>query len=83
MHLTSGRFTDRTAATTTTTVKVYGTVDSAVLTVNGVRVGVAQTSDDHIYRWPGVTLAPGANVVTVTGTRGGTTYTDSATWTLR
>ena len=81
VHITSGRFTERTAATTT--VKVYGTVDSAVLTVNGVRAGAAQTSSDHIYRWPGVTLSPGPNVVTVSGTRGGQAYTDSVTWTLR
>lgn len=80
IHLTSARFTDRSIATTT--VKAYGTVDSAVLSVNGVRVGDAVADPDHILRWPAVTLSPGANVVTVTGVRDGATYTDSATWTL-
>jgi beta-galactosidase len=81
VYLTSRRFTDRTVATTT--VKVYGTVDSVQLKVNGVPVGAPKTSTNHIYSWPGVTLSPGANVVEVSGIRGGTTYTDTATWTLR
>lgn len=80
VHLTSARFTARTR--TTTTVKMYGTVDGAVLSVNGVPVGGTRTSADHIYTWPNVTLNHGANTVTVTGTRNGTTYTDSATWTV-
>ncbi|WP_194922356.1 DUF4982 domain-containing protein, partial [Catenulispora rubra] len=63
----------------TTTVKVYGNVDAATLTLNGVSQGTV-TSGDHIYNWP-VTLAAGPNTVTVTGTRGGLTYTDIATWT--
>jgi beta-galactosidase len=80
VYLTSRRWTDRTSATTT--IKVYGTVDSVQVTVNGVPVGAAKTSTNHIYSWPGVTLSPGANTVRVTGTRGGVTYTDTATWTL-
>ncbi len=79
VYITSRRFTNRTSATTT--VKVYGSVDSARLTVNGVDHG-AVTSGQHIYSWPNVTLASGANVVTVTGSRGGKTFTDSVTWTL-
>ncbi|WP_194904279.1 glycoside hydrolase family 2 protein [Catenulispora rubra] len=77
VYITSRRFTNRTSATTT--VKVYGNVDAATLTLNGVSQGTV-TSGDHIYNWP-VTLAPGSNIVTVTGTRGGLTYTDSVTWT--
>jgi beta-galactosidase len=80
VHLTSARFTARTQ--TTTTVKVYGTVDGAVLSVNGVPVGGTRTSADHIYTWPNVTLNRGVNTVIVTGARNGTTYTDSATWTV-
>jgi beta-galactosidase len=77
VYITSRRFTNRTAATTT--VKVYGNVDSATLTLNGVSQGTV-TSSDHIYSWP-VTLASGSNIVTVTGARGGLTYKDSVTWT--
>jgi beta-galactosidase len=58
-------------------------VDSARLTVNGTQVGAASTSTNHVYRWPGVRLARGANTVTVTGSRNGVTYTDSVVWTLR
>ncbi|MEC3981952.1 hypothetical protein [Amycolatopsis sp. H20-H5] len=81
VHLTSARWTDRTVAATT--VKAYGdAVDAVSVTVNGVAAGPPTTSSDHIYTWP-VTLAPGANVVTVSGTRGGHVYTDTATWTLK
>jgi beta-galactosidase len=79
VYLTSRRFTDRTTATTT--VKVYGTADSVVLRVNGVQVGPARTSTNHLFTWTGVPLALGANTVQVTGVRGGTTLTDTATWT--
>ncbi len=80
VYITSRRWTDRTTAVTT--IKVYGTVDSVTLTLNGVALGSAKTSTNHIYSWPNVTLAPGANSVQATGTRGGTTYTDTVTWTL-
>jgi hypothetical protein len=81
VYVTSRRWTDRTSPTTT--VKVYGTADSVRLAVNGVQVGAPKTSTSHIYSWPNVTLSPGANTVQVTGTRGSTTYSDGATWTLR
>jgi len=80
VYITSRRWTDRTNAVTT--IKVYGNVDSVVLTLNGVALGPAKTSSNHIYSWPSVTLAPGANTVVATGTRAGTTYTDTVTWTL-
>jgi beta-galactosidase len=81
VHITSRRWTDRTAAVTT--IKVYGTADSVLLTVNGVQVGPPKTSANHIYTWPDVSLSPGTNHVQVFGTRGDTTYTDLVTWTLR
>jgi beta-galactosidase len=81
VYLTSRRWTDRTDARTT--VKVYGTVDSVLLIVNGVPLGAPKTSTNHIYAWPDVMLLPGANTVEVTGFRAGTAYTDTATWTLR
>ncbi len=80
VYITSRRWTNRTAAVTT--IKVYGSVDSVTLTLNGVALGPAKTSTNHIYSWPDVTLAPGTNAVQATGTRGGTTYTDTVTWTL-
>jgi beta-galactosidase len=80
VHLNSARWTQRTAAATT--VRAYGTTDTVALTVNGQAVGAPQPpSADHIVTWP-ITLSPGANVVCIAGTRGGQTYTDTATWTL-
>jgi len=81
VYLTSRRWTDRTDATTT--IKVYGTADSVLVKINGVQLGAAKTSTNHIYTWPNVTLSPGASVIEVVGARGGTTYTDTATWSLR
>jgi beta-galactosidase len=78
VYVTSRRWTQRTAAATT--VKVYGTADSVSLSLNGTVVST-KTSGDHIYSWP-ITLSPGQNVVRVTGTRGGQTFTDTVTWTL-
>lgn len=79
VYLTSRRWTARTTATTT--VKVYANVDSATLRVNGVTIST-KTSGNRIFTWPNVTLAPGANLIEVSGARGGVTYTDSVTWTL-
>ncbi|SFR24743.1 beta-galactosidase [Lentzea waywayandensis] len=80
VHLNSARWTQRTAAATT--VRAYGTTDTVQLTLNGVAVGGPKPpASDHIYTWP-ISLRPGANTVTITGTRDGRTYTDTATWTL-
>jgi len=78
VYITSRRWTQRTAAATT--VKVYATADLVTLSLNG-KVISAKTSANHIYTWP-ITLAPGQNVVAVTGTRGGQAFTDTATWIL-
>jgi beta-galactosidase len=79
VYLTSRRWTSRTAATTT--IKVYATTDSVQLRVNGTAIGPPMTSTNHIFSWPNVALARGANTIQVTGARGGTTYTDAVTWT--
>ncbi len=80
VYITSRRWTQRTVATTT--VKVYGNADSVTLTLNGVQVGSAKTSTNHIFSWSNVTLAHGTNTLVATGTRGGTTFTDAVVWNL-
>jgi hypothetical protein len=40
-------------------------------------------SADHVFRWPGVTLAPGENHLAVRAQFGAETITDAATWTYR
>ena len=77
VYITSRRFNPRTTATVT--VKAYSNMDSVRLQVNGTTIGTA-TSTDHIFQWPNVALAAGANTVTVTGTSGATTATDTVTW---
>jgi beta-galactosidase len=81
VYVTSRRWMDRIEPVTT--VKVYGNVDSVTLTVNGIVLGPAKTSTDHIYLWPGVTLSPGTNTIVATGIRAGFAYTDTVTWILR
>jgi len=79
VYITSRRWINRTAATTT--IKVYGNVDSATLRVNGVDMST-KTSTNRIYTWSNITLAPGANLIEVSGARSGVTYTDSVVWNL-
>ena len=78
VHLNSARWTQRTAAATT--VRAYSTVQDVQLILNGVTMPKPPAAD-HIYTWP-ITLRPGTNTVTITGTRDGRAYTDTATWTL-
>jgi beta-galactosidase len=77
LYITSRRFATRTPASIT--VKVYANTDNVTLTVNGTSLGT-KTSSDHIYSWTGVALQAGANIVQVTGSKGGTSYGDSVTW---
>ena len=77
LYITSRRYVNR--PSNVVDVKVYSNLDAAQLSVNGVVVGT-QTSADHIFRWTGVLLAPGANTVEVDATQDGASYTDSATW---
>jgi beta-galactosidase len=46
-----------------------------------VSLGV-KSSTDHTFTWTGVTLRPGANTITATGTVNATTVSDSVVWTL-
>ena len=78
VHITGRRFNPR--ATATIDVKVYSNLDSVTLTVNGTALP-AQTSTDHIFRFPGVALNAGDNRVDAQASRGVTTASDSVTWT--
>lgn len=79
LYITSRRWTTRTDATTE--VKVYSNAGAVTATLNGASLGTL-TSNDHIFRWTGVTLRSGANTVSVTASIAGATYTDSVVWTL-
>src|SRR5262249_49598653 len=79
VYIASRRFTSRTQPATL--VKVYGTVDSVEVKLNGASLG-SKTAVDGIYLWPTVTLVKGQNTVEAIGTRGGATYHDTVSWTL-
>ena len=80
LYLTSKRFTNRTDASTY--VKAYSNLGSNVtLTINGHGLGT-RNDGSGVLEWDNVTLDDGANVVVITGTKNGKTYTDTATWTL-
>jgi beta-galactosidase len=79
LYITSRRWTQRTTAATE--IKVYSNASAVSATLNGTSLG-SLNSADHIFRWTGVTLRPGQNIVTVTATIGGFTVTDTVSWTL-
>ena len=78
-YITSRRFTPRTAATTD--VKIYSNCQTVELLVNGRSLG-PRPVDDHIARWPDVTLAPGENRIEVIAHRAAITVRDQCSWTL-
>jgi beta-galactosidase len=59
-----------------TEIKVYSNQPSVEVKLNGTSLGM-KTSTNHIFLWPGVTWAAGANVVDATAG----TATDKVTWT--
>jgi len=82
LYITDRRFTQRISPTTE--VKIYSNCDTDELKVNGRPIGAvrADPSQNGVFRWEGVHLSKGANVIQVVGRRNGQTYTDSCTWTL-
>jgi len=79
VHLTSGRSTPRTSATTE--VKVYSNCDAIELRHNGRSLGV-RTVADHVAHWPEIMLDRGENRIEAISRRGGTEVHDECTWTL-
>ena len=80
-YITDRRFTERTEAATD--VKIYSNCDRVELTVNGVSQGVRTGDDEHVFRWTGLMLQPGKNLIAVTADRNGLHCTDECTWTLK
>ena len=78
VYITSRRFTDR--PDDVTDVKIYSSMDSVTLRVNGVSLGAETGNDVNVFEWAGVQLRPGANTIEATGTRNGQTVTDTVTW---
>ncbi len=79
LYIAQRRMTERSEATTE--VKVYSNAPSAELFVNGKSAGVQSTAENHIFRWPGVTLSPGANSIRVAAQAGAKALSDECSWT--
>jgi beta-galactosidase len=79
VHIAAARFTDRTQAQTS--IKVYGNLDTVAVKLNGASLGT-RAAEDGTYRWTGVTLRSGSNLVEATGTKDGVSYRDQAVWNL-
>lgn len=77
LHLTSQRYTPRPAGATS--IKVYSNAPAVELTLNGRSLG-KKTSANHLFEWPEVTLAKGANRVTATAIRDGQPLEDACVW---
>ena len=80
VYITSRRATPRTQPVTE--VKVYSNCPLVELKVNGAPLGSMKPDDNHITRWPSVTLQPGTNTIEATGVSNGQPLSDSCTWTL-
>jgi beta-galactosidase len=78
VHLVSADWVARTSAATE--IKVYANAPAVEATLNGRSLGTMRAAD-QIFRWPGVTLAPGENHIAVRAQFGADTITDAATWT--
>jgi beta-galactosidase len=79
LHVTARRFTPRTSPVTE--VKVYSNAPEVELFLNGKSLG-KRSSDDRIFRWAGVTLAPGENRVRAEAVLNGARLTDECVWQL-
>ena len=81
VYIASRRMTPRKVAATT--VKIYSNCDQVDLTVNGKAQPAVKADDIHVFRYPGITLQPGKNVIEVTAHSGDQQVTDTCEWELQ
>ncbi len=77
VYITSRRFVKRDQAETP--VKIYSNCPEVELFLNGKSLGVRR-SDNHLFLWPSVTLAPDANKIEATARRDQRRFTDQCEW---
>jgi beta-galactosidase len=80
LYITSRRFTERTNSITP--VKIYSNAKQIVLTVNGQRLGPADTATNCVFTWQTVRLMPGTNTIAATADGRGRTLHDECVWNL-
>ena len=81
LYITSRGYTSRSASAIP--IKIYANMDSVTLTLNGVTISTIASANApyDVFLWNNVAIQDGTNTIQVSGTRGGTTYTDSVTFT--
>jgi beta-galactosidase len=77
-YITSRRYTNRPSKNVE--VKVYSTLGSVTLSVNGKTIGSSNGNSINVFKWSNVRLQSGNNTITVSGTRDGQSYNDTVTW---
>jgi beta-galactosidase len=80
VYITDRRFAARTEALTD--VKIYSNCDRVELSVDGVSQGARAGDDEHVFRWTGVRLRPGGNLIQANADSNGSRFTDECSWTL-
>lgn len=78
LYITSRRWTQRKSPVVE--VKVYANVENPQLSVNGAALGALTGGINGVWTMPDVTLQPGNNTLTVTGTRNGQTFSNVVVW---
>jgi beta-galactosidase len=79
VHINDRRFTPRNVGEAP--VKIYSNCDYVELKLNGDSLG-KKISQDHIFIWPDVSLAPGANDLSAVGVKDGQSFTDECSITF-
>jgi len=80
IYITSRRFTVRTNAVTD--VKIYSNAKEPELFINGVSQGKRSHDVNGVFLWTNLTLAPGENKITASGTANGQSVADECVWKL-
>jgi beta-galactosidase len=82
LYITSKRHVLRTEKKTE--IKVYSNCDYVALKVNGASVGRQNRSDDlhSVFKWEGIELSSGKNLIQVEGQKNGESCKDECIWKL-
>src|ERR1043165_1324347 len=77
LYITGRRYVER--PTPNTSVKVYSNAAAVELFVNGISQG-RHAGENHIFRWPEVTLRAGENTIEARALRSGQRLSDRCVW---
>jgi beta-galactosidase len=81
LYIAGRRFTERKEPVTDVT--VYSNAPEVTLSLNGVSLGARTDPGNRVFRWAGVRLSPGKNLVRAVAGAGAPGLEDSCAWTLK